>query len=102
MLKGGRDVCPVLLAAGVFPDTAVMPTCAAGNTRVASGTGTLTGIGRSAAERIWYRALTVYMTSSTTYAGARTATLYAARDLFGSTSPQYAAVAAAWTAVGRP
>jgi len=60
---------------------------------------TLTGIGRSAAEKIWYRALTVYMTSSTKYAGARTATLSAAKDLFGSGSTQYNAVAAAWSAV---
>ncbi|CAM3623506.1 M4 family metallopeptidase [Nocardioides zeicaulis] len=60
---------------------------------------TVTGIGRDAAARIWYRALTVYMTSGTTYAGARTATLSAAKDLFGATSAQYAAVGAAWSAV---
>jgi Zn-dependent metalloprotease len=60
---------------------------------------TLTGIGRDAAARIWYRALTVYMTSSTNYAGARTASLNAARDLYGAGSTQYAAVAAAWSAV---
>jgi Zn-dependent metalloprotease len=59
----------------------------------------VTGIGRSAAEKIWYRALTVYMTSSTNYAGARAATLKAATDLFGSGSTQYNAVAAAWSAV---
>ena len=76
-------------------------TCVAGNTRVATGTGTLTGIGRSAAERIWYRALTTYMTASTNYAGARTATLNAANDLFGAGSAQSNAVAAAWSAVGR-
>ncbi len=57
------------------------------------------GIGRSAAGAIWYRALTVYMTSSTNYAGARTATLNAARDLYGSGSAQQNAVAAAWSAV---
>ena len=34
---------------------------------------TVTGIGRTAAAAIWYRALTVYMTSSTNYAGARVA-----------------------------
>jgi Zn-dependent metalloprotease len=39
------------------------------------------------------------MTSSTNYAGARTATLNAARDLHGSGSTQYNAVAAAWSAV---
>ncbi|HWJ81301.1 MAG TPA: M4 family metallopeptidase [Nocardioides sp.] len=60
---------------------------------------TVTGIGRTAAEKIWYRALTVYMTSGTNYAGARTATLNAARDLYGAGSSQYAAVAAAWSAV---
>lgn len=60
---------------------------------------TLTGIGRDAASRIWYRALTVYMTSGTTYAGARTATLSAAADLYGAGSAQQAAVAAAWSAV---
>ncbi len=59
----------------------------------------VTGIGRDAAARIWYRALTVYMTSSTDYHGARTASLNAARDLFGATSPQHAAVAAAWAGV---
>ena len=60
---------------------------------------TVTGIGRSAAASIWYRALTVYMTSSTNYAGARTATLNAARDLYGTGSTQYNAVAGAWSAV---
>ena len=60
---------------------------------------TVVGIGRSAAERIWFRALTVYMTSNTNYAGARTATLNAARDLFGAGSTQYNTVANAWKAV---
>jgi Zn-dependent metalloprotease len=60
---------------------------------------TITGIGRSAAERIWYRALTAYMTSNTNYAGARVATLNAATDLFGAQSTQRSAVAAAWSAV---
>lgn len=60
---------------------------------------TITGIGRTAAASIWYRALTVYMTSGTTYSGARTATLNAARDLYGAGSTQYNAVAAAWSAV---
>lgn len=59
----------------------------------------LSGIGRDAASRIWYRALTVYMTSNTNYAGARTATLNAASDLFGATSAERAAVAATWSAV---
>jgi Zn-dependent metalloprotease len=60
---------------------------------------TVTGIGRAEAAAIWYRALTVYMTSSTNYAGARTATLNAAKDLYGAGSAQQNAVAAAWSAV---
>ncbi|MCW2865955.1 MAG: griselysin, Metallo peptidase family [Marmoricola sp.] len=59
----------------------------------------VTGIGRDAAQRIWYRALTVYMTSGTTYSGARTATLNAAKDLYGAGSTQYNTVASAWSAV---
>jgi Zn-dependent metalloprotease len=75
------------------------PTCSAGNTRVATGTGTLAGIGRAKAEKIWYRALTVYLTSSSNYAAARAATLSAAADLHGAGAPEVAAVAAAWNAV---
>ncbi|MGW7661223.1 M4 family metallopeptidase [Streptomyces sp. NPDC054756] len=60
---------------------------------------TVTGIGRAKLGKIWYRALTVYMTSSTTYAGARTATLNAAKDLYGDGGAEYAAVGAAWKAV---
>ena len=60
---------------------------------------TVTGIGRAAAEKIWFRALSVYMTSGTTYAQARTATLNAAKDLYGQGSTQYATTAAAWSAV---
>ncbi|MCX4810896.1 M4 family metallopeptidase [Streptomyces sp. NBC_01239] len=59
----------------------------------------VSGIGRDKLGAIWYRALTVYMTSSTNYAGARTATLNAAKDLYGVGSSEYAAVGAAWSAV---
>ncbi|KOG40861.1 M4 family metallopeptidase [Streptomyces resistomycificus] len=59
----------------------------------------VTGIGRGKLGAIWYRALTVYMTSSTDYAGARKATLSAARDLYGADSAETDAVAAAWSAV---
>ncbi|MEU9667469.1 M4 family metallopeptidase [Streptomyces bobili] len=60
---------------------------------------TVTGIGIGNAAAIWYRALTTYMTSSTNYAGARTATLQAAADLFGAYSPTYLTVADAWAGV---
>jgi len=77
-------------------------TCAAGNTRVASGNGTVTGIGHEKAGKIWYRALTVYMTASETFAKARLDTVKAAEDLYGVGSAEAIAVGAAWTAVNRP
>ncbi|MBX5481666.1 MAG: M4 family metallopeptidase [Myxococcaceae bacterium] len=57
-------------------------------------------IGFEKATRIFYRALTTYMTSSTNFAGARTATTQAAEDLYDAATA--AAVDAAWTAVGVP
>jgi len=72
---------------------------AAGGTQHRSGV-TVTGIGTDAAAKIWYRALTVYMTSGTNFAGARTATLNAATDLYGSSSAQYNTIATTWCAVG--
>ena len=77
------------------------PTCSTGDTRVATGPGSVTGIGRAKAEKIWYRALTTYMTAGTSFAAARTATINAANDLYGANSAESNAVAAAWTAVGR-
>ncbi|GHG52254.1 M4 family metallopeptidase [Streptomyces griseocarneus] len=59
----------------------------------------VTGIGRRAAERIWFTALTQRMTPNTDYHRARTATLAAAADLYGTDSRQYRAVDAAWAAV---
>ncbi|MEQ1564501.1 MAG: M4 family metallopeptidase [Myxococcota bacterium] len=54
---------------------------------------------RDAAD-IWYRALTFYMTPSTTFAEARDASVQAATDLFGAGSDQVGAVSSAWNAVG--
>ncbi|MFF7607087.1 M4 family metallopeptidase [Streptomyces parvulus] len=60
---------------------------------------TVTGIGREKALQIWYKALTTYMTSTTDYKAARTATLSAASDLYGADSTEYKTVGAAWTAI---
>ncbi|MET9009933.1 M4 family metallopeptidase [Streptomyces olivaceoviridis] len=59
----------------------------------------VTGIGRDAALKIWYKALTTYMTSSTNYAGARTAALNAAAALYGTNSTQYAGVGNAFAGI---
>ena len=66
---------------------------------VCNGDTSLAGIGREAAEKIWYLALTGYMVEDTDYAGALEATLNAATDLYGADSPEYAAVASTWSAV---
>ena len=72
---------------------------AKGGTHHRSGI-TVTGIGADYAAKIWYKALTTYMTSSTNFAGARAATLNAAAALYGSGSTNYNATAQAWSAVG--
>ena len=57
-------------------------------------------MGTTDAAKIWYRALSIHMTSGTNFAGARTAMLNSATDLFGSASAQYNTTATAWCAVG--
>ncbi|WP_405507056.1 M4 family metallopeptidase [Streptomyces cyaneofuscatus] len=59
----------------------------------------VTGIGRDKASLIWFKALTTKFTSTTNYAAARTGTLAVASELYGATSPEYAAVAHAWAGV---
>ncbi|MEV8530919.1 M4 family metallopeptidase [Streptomyces sp. NPDC051211] len=60
----------------------------------------VTPIGRDAASKIWFRALTVgYFKSNTNYADARVQTLRAAADLYGQGSTIYNNVANAWAAV---
>ncbi|MFF8931991.1 M4 family metallopeptidase [Streptomyces longwoodensis] len=60
---------------------------------------TFTGIGKDKAAAVWYRALSAYMTSTTNYAGARTATLQAAADLYGTNSQERYLISKAWAAV---
>ncbi|MEU1425163.1 M4 family metallopeptidase [Kitasatospora sp. NPDC005751] len=58
-----------------------------------------TGIGKDKAAAVWYRALSTYMTSTTNYSGARTATLQAAADLYGANSQERYLLSRAWAAV---
>ncbi|WP_240528729.1 M4 family metallopeptidase [Streptomyces humi] len=60
---------------------------------------TVKGIGRAKATAVFYRALTRYMVSSTDFHDARTATLKAAKDLYGASSVEYRTVDQAWAAV---
>ncbi|WP_033216043.1 M4 family metallopeptidase [Kitasatospora phosalacinea] len=57
------------------------------------------GIGKDKAAAVWYRALSTYMTSTTNYSSARTATLQAAADLYGANSQERYLVSKAWAAV---
>jgi hypothetical protein len=59
----------------------------------------VTGIGRDKAALIWFKALSTKFSSTTNYAAARTGTLAAAGDLYGTTSAEYKAVADAWAGV---
>jgi zinc metalloprotease ZmpA len=89
-----------LLAEGSQPAGGpASPTCRASDTRVATGSAALQGIGAADATKLFYRALTVYMTSDTSFADARSATLKAAADLFGNGSTQAQRVGDAWAAV---
>jgi len=59
----------------------------------------VTGIGNDKAARIWYDAIANRMTASSNYQAARTATLAAATALYGASSGERAAVAAAFSAI---
>ena len=60
---------------------------------------TVTGIGNDKAAKIWYRALASYASSSENYSRARTDSLKAAADLYGTHCTEYNTVNAAWAAV---
>ncbi len=74
---------------------------AQGGTNGTSGL-SVTGIGRTRAAAIFYRALTVYLSASDRFIDARRWTLQAARDLYGLGSAEYNSTAQAWRAVGVP
>ncbi|UWE04114.1 M4 family metallopeptidase [Laceyella sacchari] len=61
---------------------------------------TTPGITKDNAGKIWYRALTQYLTSYSQFIDARNATIQAATDLFGANSLEATAVANAWASVG--
>ncbi|MDE9367126.1 M4 family metallopeptidase [Luteipulveratus sp. YIM 133132] len=63
---------------------------------------TVTGVGRDAAEKVWYRALSVYLTKRSDYPAARDAAIKSAKDLYGAGSAQSVGVAKAFDAIGVP
>ena len=63
---------------------------------------TVTPIGRDQAAKIWYRTLSTYLTSNSTYAAAREGAIKSAKDLYGIGSLQCQGVAAAFSAIAVP
>jgi hypothetical protein len=61
--------------------------------------GGMTGIGNDHPARIWYRALTTYLTASSNYAAARTAAINSAKDLYGAGSIEEQTVWNAFAAI---
>jgi len=59
----------------------------------------MTGIGNDKAARIWFRAVTTYLTRFSRYWDARGACIRAARDLYGSGSEEVAAVKNAFAGI---
>lgn len=60
----------------------------------------VTGIGRDKASRIFWRALTQYMVSSSQYADSRNYCIQAAIDLYGNCSQEVKSTYEAWYAIG--
>ncbi|MEH7463133.1 M4 family metallopeptidase [Bacillus thuringiensis] len=61
---------------------------------------TINAIGKEKAEKIYYRALTTYLTPTSDFSKARAALLQSAADYYGVNSATYKAVEKAWNDVG--
>jgi len=70
------------------------PTCA--------GAPAVTGIGRDVAAKIWYRTLTTYLTSGSTYAAAREGAIQSAKDLYPAAPAVCTSIAASFSAIAVP
>ncbi|MEO3937679.1 M4 family metallopeptidase [Dermatophilaceae bacterium Soc4.6] len=63
---------------------------------------TVTAVGRDKAEKIWYRTLSTYLTSSSNYAAARNGAIRSAKDLYASDPTVCTNIAASFSAIGVP
>ncbi|GAA0953471.1 hypothetical protein GCM10009554_57880 [Kribbella koreensis] len=69
------------------------------NSPTCGGAAAVTGISHLKAEKIWYRTLATYLTSSSKYSDARTGAIKSAKDLYGQGSAECQAVEKAFTAI---
>jgi len=63
---------------------------------------TVTGAGRAAAQKIWYRTLSTKLTSTSTYPAARNGAIASAKELYGAGSAQCLATESAFSAIAVP
>ena len=63
---------------------------------------TVTGAGRDAIEKVWYRTLSTKLTSGSTYANAREGAIASAKELYGASSATCTAVEKAFSAIAVP
>ncbi len=95
-----NDYCGVHTNSGVLNFWFYLLTTGGAGTNDIGNAYNVASIGILDAAKITYRMETVYMTSSTNYAGARTGAIQAAIDLFGAGSAQVIATTNAFYAVG--
>jgi len=63
---------------------------------------TVTGVSRDKAQKIWYRTLSTYLTSSSNYAAARNGAIRSAKDLYATDPTVCTNIAASFSAIGVP
>jgi bacillolysin len=95
-----NDYCGVHSNSGVFNFWFYLLATGGSGTNDIGSNYLVQGITIDKAAKIAYRAETVYMTSTTNFAGARAATIQAAKDLYGVAAIEVGATTNAWFAVG--
>ncbi|MEH6765256.1 MAG: M4 family metallopeptidase [Aequorivita antarctica] len=98
--SNGNDHCGVHTNSGVLNYWFYLTVVGGNGTNSNGDAYNVSGIGMSKTQTIAYRAEKNYLSSNSTYANARTATIQASTDLYGSCSIETQAVTNAWRAVG--
>jgi len=95
-----NDFCGVHINSGVQNKWFYILTAGEAGTNDVGDSYSVTGIGIAKSARIAYRNLSVYLSSNSTFADARTGSIQSAIDLYGSGSAEEIATTNAWYAVG--
>ncbi len=95
-----NDYCGVHTNSGVLNYWFYLLTVGGSGTNDIGSAFSVTGLGLDKAAKIAFRTEATYLTSSATFATARTGAIQAAKDLYGAGSAEEIAVTNAWYAVG--